>query len=105
MQSLNFSKSNYEGIKRGKRTTIRLGAWPSMTLGPAAAECRSEMTACEVEITEIRQVRLRDLGLAEAVADGFNSKEELREELERCYEKCISGFEPVTVFRFKLPND
>lgn len=101
MQKLNFSNSNYHKLSQGKRTTIRLGS-TSLTLGDVALTCDEIMHSTTAEITEVRIIRLSDLGLMDAVNDGFNSIEELRHELEKCYQKCVSMTEIVTQVRFKI---
>jgi hypothetical protein len=101
MQKLNFSKSNYQKLSQGKRTTIRLGS-SSLTLGDVALTCDELMDGTTAEITEVRTIRLSDLGLMDAVNDGFNSVEELRVELESCYQKCVSMAEVITQVRFKV---
>ena len=101
MQRLNFSASNYNKLSLGKRTTIRLGS-TSLMLGDVALNCDELMTATMADITEVRTLRFSDLGLTDAVNDGFNSVEELRAELEHCYQKCVSVSEVVTQIRFKV---
>jgi hypothetical protein len=101
MQKLNFSKSNYQKLSHGKRTTIRLGS-TSLTLGDVALNCDELMHSTTAEITEVRIIRLSDLGLIDAVNDGFNSIDELRIELENCYQKCVSMAEIITQVRFKV---
>ena len=54
----------------------------------------------EALVSEVRIVRFGDLGLLDAANDGFNSIEELRDELQRCYQTIISNYDVVTVIRF-----
>ncbi len=99
--NIDFSKYNFKKLKLGKQTTIRLGE-KKFSLGKAVFTVDGVASDLEPCISEIRILRFGDLGLSDAVADGFNSVEELRSELELCYAICISDFDPITVVRFNL---
>ena len=101
MQQINFSKINYDKLSQGKCTTVVLGS-ASLTLGKAFLKTDEAIHGIAAEITEVRIVRLKDLGLTDAVSNGFNSIEELRRDLETCYQKCVSMTEVVTQVRFKI---
>ena len=97
-QVINFTQSNFKMIGFGKRTTIRLGV-KSINIGPASLVCDG-VGSIEVLVSEVRIVRFGDLGLLDAENDGFNSIEELRDELKRCYQTIISDYDVVTVIGF-----
>ncbi|MEF1204294.1 ASCH domain-containing protein [Photobacterium damselae] len=101
MQCINFSPKNFSCLSRGKTTTIRLGD-KVFCLGPVKLLCSEESKELDSDIIEIKMVRFGDLGLSDAVSDGFNTIESLRRELENCYEKLVSDFEPVTIVRFGI---
>ncbi|MCA2497821.1 hypothetical protein R7P75_04715 [Vibrio sp. 2175-1] len=101
MQTIDFTLPNFTRFELGKKTTVRLGQ-NAYQLGPVKLTCSEEQLEYDSEIIEIRTIRFGDIGLAEATADGFNTVEVLRHELERCYEKFISDFEPVTIVRLKI---
>lgn len=102
MQCIKFSPDNFSSLSKGKTTTIRLGD-KVFCLGDVKLLCIEEQKELDSEIIEIRLVRFGDLGLSDAVSDGFNTIEELRRELENCYKKLVSDFEPVTIVRFRSP--
>jgi hypothetical protein len=101
---ISFSESNYLKLRAGKTTTIRRADEKTYQLGPVTLSCPDLGQSIESEVTEIRIVRFGDLGLADAVSDGFNSVEDLRVELQNCYRKLISDFEVVLIIRFKRVN-
>lgn len=101
MQTIDFTLQNFTGFDCGKKTSVRLGQ-KSYQLGPVKLICSEEQLEYDSEIIEIRVVRFGDIGLLEANADGFNTVETLRHELENCYQKYISDYEPVTILRFKI---
>lgn len=100
MSRIKLNNVNFNKLANGKRTTIRLGE-KSYLLGHAAIESNSGDVQ-KIVITEVRRIRFGDLGLQEATTDGFNTVDELREELERCYHRCISIAAPVTIVCFEL---
>ena len=95
------SESNFKSLKQGKKTTVRLDG-EEFNLGSTLLVNVSSKDVIKAEITEVRKVRFGDLGLSDAVADGFNSVSELRKELEKCYQKLISDYDVVNVVRFNL---
>ncbi len=101
MQNINFTLSNFTRFDLGKWTTIRLGQ-KDYNLGPVVLTCDEEQLERQAEIIEIRIVRFGDLGLSDAVADGFNTVEMLRHELQQVYRKFIPDHDVVTVVRFKV---
>ena len=100
-QKINFTPSNFELIRKGKRTTIRLGT-KSLQLGLVALVCDEIMDAILADISEIRVIRFGDIGLLDAAMDGFNSVSELRSELQNCYQTIIGNYDVVTIIRFNL---
>lgn len=101
MQNINFTLSNFTRFDLGKWTTIRLGQ-KDYSLGPVVLTCDEEQLERQAEIIEIRVVRFGDLGLSDAAADGFNTIEMLRSELQVAYKQFISDFDVVTVVRLKI---
>lgn len=101
MQSINFNEKNFSSLLNGKKTSIRLGH-KQFELGDVKLLCDEGSGELDSEIIEIRTVRFGDLGLSEAVMDGFNTIEALRHELENCYKRYISDYDPVTIVRFRI---
>ena len=101
INKIDFSESNFNMLKQGKKTTVRLDE-EEFSLGEALLVKVASKDVIRAEITEVRKVRFGDLGLSDAVADGFNSVSELRKELEKCYQKPINDYDVVNVVRFNL---
>ncbi|WP_085609557.1 ASCH domain-containing protein [Vibrio parahaemolyticus] len=100
-QTLKFTGSNFDRIHKGKTTTIRLGCKCFDLDKPVRLLNEDTNEEVAAQIIEVRHVRFFRLGLLDAVADGFNSEEELRAELERVYQKEVEEADIVTVIRFK----
>ncbi|WP_067986201.1 ASCH domain-containing protein [Neptuniibacter pectenicola] len=98
---IDFTPSNYALIAKGKRTTIRLGDKNYVLGGVDFTVGKANSEYCPV-ITEIRKLRFSRLTLQDALDDGYNSLNALREELQSCYGKFISDREIVTIVRFEV---
>lgn len=101
MTVIDFTKENFSKIVKGKRTTIRLGRkeYPLTGVDFTVEGDSSEYTPL---ITELRYLQFRSLTIHDAVADGFSTIDQLREELHECYGRFVSDFEEVTVVRFEV---
>lgn len=117
---IKFTKSNFEKIRLGKRTTIRMGN-TNYLLGPVLlglvigndsvfdiSEGRRIQVCFDclrAEIIEVRHTKFEKVTESDAKADGFDSVEELKAELENCYDCTINGETSVTIIKFKLRDD
>ena len=102
-QSLDFEPSHLDKfMSGGKFTTIRLG-YKDIRLGSVALTSNG-LCFGSAFISEIRVTQFGQLGLIDAVHDGFNTIDELKEALQNCYQKFIHESEPVTIIRLtKVP--
>jgi len=97
MQTLTFNNSNFSRLRGGKNTSIRLGM-KSLELAPVNLINNDTQESIEANIIDIRHVRFCRLGLSDAISDGFNCEEDLRKELEQCYEQPIDELAPLQLF-------
>lgn len=101
LPKIDFTPANYSLIAKGKRTTIRLGD-KNYELGGVVFTVGTSTSEYTPIITEIRKLRFSRLTLQDALDDGYNSLNALREELQSCYGKFISDREIVTIVRFEV---
>lgn len=98
-ESINFTAENYRLLANGsKKTTIRLG-YKAYLVGKISITADYAQIGVSADVTEVRHIRFGDLGLMDAVNDGFNSIEALRRELQKCYQTLIADYDIVTVVR------
>ncbi|MCP4595730.1 ASCH domain-containing protein [Neptuniibacter sp.] len=100
-QAIDFTAKNFELIRSGKRTTIRLGR-KDYPLTGFDFTCDGLLSEYTPVITELRHMRFKGLTVQDAINDGFSSIEQLRQELEQCYSRRVSDFDEVTVVRFEV---
>lgn len=120
-QVIRFSERNYELLKSGKRTTIRLG-FRTYKLGRTAFTADSSLQdeifdmaenkthyvffdSLYGDIVDVRLVFFSSLTKRDAIADGFDSLEALKAELEHIYHCSIDDETIVTVVKFVLDGD
>lgn len=98
---IDFTKSNYALIAKGKRTTIRLGD-KGYQLNECQFTVEGDQSSYAPVITEVRKTKFNRLTPQDAVADGFESLAALRDELQSLYGVLISDFDIITIARFEV---
>ena len=105
ISAINFNSRNFVKVVAGaKRTTIRLGD-KTYSVGICAFMCDGVPVDNVGEITEIRKVRFGALGLSDAVEHGYNNLDELKAELESCYQRSIHASDVITIVRFEMDGE
>ncbi len=97
---LHFKKKYEESIlSRKKKTTIRLRT--RLKVGDDVVIRAGGEDIANAKITSVRITKIKDLTDEHAIRDGFNSKEELLNELESIYGKLNEDTE-VKILEFDL---
>jgi len=94
-----FKKRFLPAIRQGEKTqTIRLWKHPRMRSGQ-----RSYIPgAGYIRVTAVEEVKLDELCDEDALPDGFDSAEQLREELRRLYPEQLAGGHRAFRVAFRL---
>ena len=104
IQYLRFSKSNFDKIRTGKRSTVRLRQ-RSYYPGAVTLHCPESGSSITAEILTVEHIAFGALTNAIIQRDGFNSLNDLKSELEHCYQQVLQNSTEVTVVQFELIGD
>lgn len=105
LPELKLTNANFELALMGRKlTSVRLG---HKDIAPGLCELVNVETDQKktINIWYVNRCLLSDLELNDARLDGFNTVEDLKAELRRCYRRFIENREPVTQVHFDLVAD
>lgn len=102
VQEIKLSDENFNKVRLNRKlSTIRLGN-KNIEIGEAFLVNTENNTKMLINIWFVNHCLLSDLELNDARLDGFNTMEDLKAELRRCYQRPLQDREVVTQVLFDL---